>query len=293
MRNYLQPLIPRITARALLQFREKAILPRLVNNSLTAEAGRRGDRIDILVKSNLQVKDVVPLTYHIGPSIARPETVSIKLNKWKKVTFFLTDAELMQVEAEEQFIPYHMNEAVSALANEINRSIIDVATTAPTSIGTYGTTPFAPPASGQPPTGTQGILPALECRKMLNKKLAPKAGRIGLIDFDAEANALALPQFMDAGKIGSDSVPLEGEIGRKFGIDWYSMDEVGKTTDQEAFPKLTAPAEQGATRIEVVHEARPGLTQLKNGDQFTFANHPRHRYILTETEIKDEDNRYC
>ena len=114
MRNYLQPLIPRITARALLQFREKAILPRLVNNSLTAEAGRRGDRIDILVKSNLQVKDVVPLTYHIGPSIARPETVSIKLNKWKKVTFFLTDAELMQVEAEEQFIPYHMNEAVGA-----------------------------------------------------------------------------------------------------------------------------------------------------------------------------------
>ena len=71
--------------------------------------------------------------------------------------------------------------------------------------------------------GVQAIpMPA----KMLNKSGAPKDGRYGIIGYEEEANATELSQFADAGQSGDMRVKIEGELGRKFGIDWISTEQV-------------------------------------------------------------------
>lgn len=234
MSNQIDTLIPRITARSLLAFREQAILPRLVNASFSAEAARRGDVIDVPVSSRVEVSDVTPSHTPPAPPDSSVSSVPIALNNWKKASFYLTDQEMMQIEADESFLPLQMREAVLALARAVNQSILDLHCQIPSVIGTPNHTPFAPPpANAEDQEAHHGVAAAITARKMLNAAGAPKTGRFAIINYDAEANALGLPQFADATKAGSDSVPMEGELGRKFGIDWFSTDEVAVVGHKE------------------------------------------------------------
>ena len=94
MPNQLETLMPRIVARGLLHFRERAILPRLVNSSFSSDAARRGDAIDVPVSSPVAVSDVTPGKTFTGNI---PDTsissVSITLDNWKRAAFYLTDDE--------------------------------------------------------------------------------------------------------------------------------------------------------------------------------------------------------
>ena len=102
-------------------------------------------------------------------------------------------------------------------------------------VGTPGQTPFV-----------GSVQDATEARKLLNKQLAPRGDRRAVLDFDAEANALALPQFSDADKVGDSGVKIEGEIGRKFGVDWFADDGVvthiaGSAADDRAMQSPSPP----------------------------------------------------
>lgn len=221
--NALNDLMPRIVARGLLRFREQAILPRLVNSSLSAEAAQHGNAIRIPISQKIVASDVTPASSNTTSAPATSmSSVNVALNKWKSASFFLTDQEMMQIEAESSFIPLQMHEAITALANEVNNSILDEIDAASTVIGTPGEVPFQSVAT--PAETWHGANTAVIARKLLNLAAAPKSGRFAVIDYEMEANALGLPQFHDAQRAGTSSVPMEGEIGRKFGIDWFSSD---------------------------------------------------------------------
>jgi hypothetical protein len=68
--------------------------------------------------------------------------------------------------------------------------------------------------------------PVLDARKILNRKGAPKEGRHGVLSMDNESELLALPQFMDAYRTGDTNIAMSGEIGQKFGINWYGSDDI-------------------------------------------------------------------
>jgi len=125
--NRYENLIPRIVSRGILQLRQSAILPRLVNNSLSAEAGRAGDVIVVPVARALSAADVVPS--HAPPNVADAtlDHVEVRLDKWKKAAFALTDREMGEIEARAEFVPLQMANAIQALADAVNQSIFDLA----------------------------------------------------------------------------------------------------------------------------------------------------------------------
>ncbi len=257
MTNQLTNIMPRIVARGMLRFRETAILPRLVNSSFSAEAAQHGDVINVPISVPIDAADVTPGTTDENVPDTRPNVVSVPLNNWKRAAFYLNDNEMMQIEAQNSFIPLQMSEAINALALAVNTSIINLHTQIDHSIGTAGTPAFV--LNLQNNTDVQhnaGM--AIALRKRLNEAAAPKTGRFAVIDYETEANALALPQFSDAEKSGSTSVPLEGEIGRKFGIDWYSSDLIPHHENTIGEKTTVGDTESGADEI-VISGAATGI----------------------------------
>ena len=258
--NTITDLMPRIVARGLLRFREQAILPRLVNSSLSAEAARRGESIRVPVSQPVTAADVTPGVAATQAPTTSMQSVNVPLDNWKSASFFLTDAEMMQIEAESSFIPLQMAEAITALANAVNDSILTEVERTATVIGTPGEVPFQ--NTDSPSEIWHGANAAITARKLLNLAAAPKAGRFAVIDYEMEANALGLPQFHDAQRAGSASVPMEGEIGRKFGIDWFSSDLLPRNRSRIARAGFAATLEAQADggELKVAH------SQLRIGD---------------------------
>jgi len=105
-----------------------------------------------------------------------------------------------------------------------------------------------------------------------------------VLDFDAEANALALSPFSDAEKVGSASVKIDGEIGRKFGIDWVADDAVVTHTAGTIAgdPSVTGVNAIGATSIDLTCDADDTVNLLV-GDIITFAGDTQTYAVITAT----------
>ncbi len=273
MANSLSAVMPKILARGLLALREQAVMPRLVNADYSNDAARKGDTIDVPLPSAVAVSDVTPSNTAPAPADTAPTVAQVSLNQWKKAGFHLTDREMLEIDAEESFVPMQMAEAVRALANAVNASVHAEYAGVYGFVGDAGSTPFA-----------GDVASATAARKLLNKQLAPRSDRRGVLDFDAEANALALPQFSDAEKVGSSGVKIEGEIGRKFGIDWVADDGVvthvaGTAADSGSYTVTTAsPASAGAGSVSVRTDS--GSPTLVVGDVISFAGHAQ-TYVVT------------
>jgi hypothetical protein len=273
MANSLSAVMPKILARGLLALREQAVMPRLVNADYSNDAARKGDTIDVPLPSAVAASDVAPSNTAPAPVDTAPTVVQIPLNHWKKAGFHLTDREVLEIDAAESFVPMQMSEAVRALANAVNASVHAEYAGIYGFVGTAGSTPFGADVSN-----------ATAARKLLNKQLAPRSDRRGVLDFDAEANALALPQFSDAEKIGSAGVKIEGEIGRKFGIDWVADDGVpnhvaGTASDTGSYT-ITAAASASAGASTVSIKSDTGTPTLVAGDVLSFAGHEQ-TYVVT------------
>lgn len=238
MSNALDAIAPKILARGMLQFRQQAIMPRLVNSDFAAEAAQKGDTIDIPLAKSIAVEDVVPSHTPPAPADHSAQTVSIKLDNWKRAAFYLTDKELLQVDADHNYIPLHMQEAVAALASAVNHSVLSLYNQTPHVLGKLEEDLFST-ADADADKTTSGIKPVIAARKILNKNGAPRQGRAGVLSVEDEANLMALPQFADAHRAGDTSVSIDGEVGRKYGIDWYGNDDViyhRKTSDDVMTP---------------------------------------------------------
>jgi len=279
MSNSIDTLIPKIVSRGLLSLREKAIMPRLVNASFSADAAKKGDRIDIPVPQKMSVQDVVPSHTLPAPPDSQISTVSVPLDNWKKTSFCLTDQEMNQIDASQNFMPMQMQEAISALADAVNLSVMDAAISSHHFIGTPNITPFAAEPSSSPEVH-HGVRAAIKARKLLNEHHAPKSGRFGVLDYDAEANALGLPQFADANRSGSTDISMEGEIGRKFGIDWFAVDNVPKS----ASSTVNIPVRRAASANSSILTINVENTPVRIGTIFSPSNASGDFYAVTEIQ---------
>lgn len=276
MTNDISSLMPQIVGRGLLSLREKAIMPRLVNASLGAEAAQKGDHIKIPIASPAHVTDVNPSQHMPNPPDTIADYVSVPLDHWKKASFYLTDQEMEQIDASENFLPLQMQEAINALAGAINETVLEAAAFSPNCVGSIFETPFAPEPDSDP-QDYHGVRAAIEARKILNAHHAPKMGRFGVLNYDAEANALGLPQFANLGQSGSHSVAIEGEVGRKFGIDWYSAADLPKSKRLPAAVYPSRSYNSGANYVQM----NTGRELVHAGMHIYFGSNSEARYKIT------------
>lgn len=289
MANTLTNIMPKIIARGLMVLREVCIMPRLVNSDFSADARRKGQTIDVPVPSAVGTQAVSPSSTPQSPSDISVPQVQIPLDQWRKNDpIYLTDKEMLEIDSREFFLPTQMEEAVRALANEVNQYLFGLYKNASQGIygvvGTAGTTPFGSTTAD-----------ATNARKLLNKQTAPKANRVAVLDFDAEANALGLSAFQDAEKVGSAEVKIEGEIGRKFGINWNADGDVvthtAGTIDDGGTPNGRTCAVDnsggyaiGVDTIDVDNGAESQAAgTIVLGDIITFAGHDQTYCVVANT----------
>lgn len=261
MSNSISNVLAKILARGLLALREQAVMPRLVNGDYSSEAAQKGDTIDVPIPSAITATDVTPSNTPPTPTDSTPGKVQIALNNWKKADFYLTDKEMVEIDKNEHFMPMQMSEAIRSLANVINEDIHEEYLGVYGYTGTAGTTPFA-----------STVTDATNARKVLHQQRAPRTERRGVLDYDAEANALALAPFADAEKIGSNGVKIEGEVGRKYGIDWFADDAVKTHTAGTlavAGGLVGSTTAAGATALDV--QSASAVGNINIGDIFTIA----------------------
>lgn len=283
MPNTLGPIVPKILAMGLMTLREKCVLPRLVNASYSAEAAKFGATIDVPIPTKQAATDVVPGPTPPTPTNNNMTTVQIQLNRWKKSDFFLTDKDLREIDKNQSFVPMQMSEAIRALANQVNADIHAEYPEIYGFTGTPGTTPFA-----------TTVQDAVNARKVLNQQVCPLQNRRGVLNFDAEANALALPAFSNVEQVGEQQAKIEGVIGRKFGIDWYADDQVLR--------HVSTPLSAGAATVNGAHAIGAGSTDngktgtvsinkatnpsnLVRGDILTFAGDLQTYTVLANVTL--------
>ena len=280
MANTLDNIMPKILARALMSLRTRCIMPRLVNGDYGTEAALKGITIDVPVPVAVGTIDVTPSNVKVAPTDKTPGLVQIPLDQWKQnEPLGLTDKEMVEIEASEHFLPMQMMEAIKALASDVNQHI--VGKYKGTSRGVFGfiSNPNAGVGTILDPFGsgilnTSTVRAATGAKKVLNQQLCPRTDRRGLLNFDAEAAALDLSQFSDADKIMSAIVRMEGEIGRKYGIDWVADDDVPDHTVGTAYE--ASPADVTVKAAEAIGSTTIGLIDagagtILQGDIITIA----------------------
>ncbi|MCG8492274.1 MAG: hypothetical protein MI743_11710 [Sneathiellales bacterium] len=275
MSNDVSAVMPKILARGLMSLREQAIMPRLVNGNFSALAAEKGDTIDVPIPADLEAENVTPGSVQPAPSSVTVEKIQIELNNWKKANFHLTDKEMMEVAGRDDFLPMQASSAIRALANAVNRSIHAEYKGIYGTVGTPGTTPFETDSKD-----------ATNARKLLLKQRAPKENRFGVLNFDAEANALDLAAFADADKAGSNLTKLEGEIGRKYGINWYSDDHVYRhETAAAGTPRVVIGGTSGTTLVADGFSTKPAV-----GDVFTIGSSSQQYVVKNATDLSGTES---
>jgi len=269
--NTLTAILPKILARGLLHLRSRVLMTRLVNLDYSMEAKKKGETIDVPVAASITSGAVAPAAYPAAPTNLTTATVQISLDNWQKASFGLTDKELGQINAQDDFITLEMTAAFEALAVDINDSIFAEYVGVYGYTGTADTTPFG--------AGVE-VTSATLARKILNQQKCPRDNRRGVLDFDAEANALALAQFSDAEKVGGSDVKISGEIGRKFGVDWNADDGVPTHTAGTASGATTSSAGY-AVGVTTMTLGSNGTGALVEGDVFTIAGDDQTYVIST------------
>lgn len=283
MANTLTAIVPKLLARGLMALRQQAIAPRLVNRKYEEEAGKKGSTIDVPIPSAVAAVAVSPGPTPPANADSAPTSVGITLDQWFEAPFYMTDKEMLEVEASETFIPMQASEAIKSLANNVDQFILNLfkgdRNPAERGIfniaGTAGTTPFA--------SDTSVFKTA---RKLLNKENTPLGDRFVILDPDAEANALELARFFEADKRGDQGGVIDGNIGRKYGADWW-MDQNVRTHTSTALSAGAATINGahavGVTTVSIAKATNP--SNLVRGDILTFAGDTNTYVVLADVTL--------
>jgi len=153
-------------------------------------------------------------------------------------------------------IPMQASEAIKALANAVDNSILGLYTGVYGFAGTAGTTPFATDLSA-----------FVDARKVLNNQLAPMDPRYVALGTDAEANALLLRAFQDVSYRGDAGGITEGQIGKKLGSMWF-VDQNIPTHTVGNWSAGDADGTAGSTAVTI----NSGTGAFVVGDILTFGD---------------------
>lgn len=278
MANVINDIYYKILARGLRVLRTKSVMPRLVNMSYSNEAAQKGDTINIPDTASIGTRDVVPSNTAPAPVDSARRTIPLTLDTWRQSDpFYLTDKEMAEIDRNDSFMPQRVTECVEALASYVNAQIMSEYVGIYSYTGSVSDLPFS--------SGAGGIRSATNARKVLAQNSAPNENRRGVLDFDEEAEAIALDAFRSADQIFSNAVVMSGEIGMKLGIGWVGAHGVpSHTTGATGTPLVdngagySVPTDT-SLKSQTIHI--DGLSTLPvAGDLLSFAGHTQSYTVI-------------
>ena len=249
--NDLSKVVDKLLAQGLLALRGTCVMPRLVNSDYSNLAAQQGASIDVPIPSAIKAQAVTPGATSQDTGDISPVSATIKLDRWMEAPFYLTDKDLM--EANRGVIPMQASEAVKAIANDVNATLLGLGRKFYGMVGTPGTTPFS---------------------TVVDRRI--------VLDPDAEAAALGLSGFADVSKSGDARPIIDGTIGRKYGFDW-AMDQQVPTFEASVMTEgaltVNGANEAGAQVVSLAKATN--AAGLKEGDILTIAGDTQ-TYVVTE-----------
>lgn len=300
MANTNTVLIPKILARALSVLRERVIMPRLVNGDYSRDAVAKGEQITIPIPVAVADQAVTPSNVSLAPTDVTPTKVTLPVDQHRQsLPIGLTDKEKTEIEYKLDFLPMQMEESIKGLANTLNVYIWNQFTN--TDLGIYGFianpnlgvgTILEPFQTGT--TDTSGVSAITGAKRILNEQLCPRDDRRGVLSFNAEAAMLDLAQISDADKIGSSDVKVTGEVGRKFGVDWFADDHIpthtaGTCYNASTTLSLKETEAAGSTAISLKDSDDDGSTVVA-GDILTVAGDTQTYCVIGSSAPYTIDN---
>ena len=142
--NILTAFQGKILSLALLALRERLQLARLINRSFDPTPGIKGSSVHIPIPSAIAARKVAPGVTSPVTGAVEPTEAIINVDEWWEAPFTITDKERQEIDDRVGWMPAQMSEAVKAMANRIESSIMTAFRKACTTrVGTAGTTPFA------------------------------------------------------------------------------------------------------------------------------------------------------
>lgn len=269
--NSIAAIIPTIFAQGLSALRNRCVLPSLINNSYSTNAMEKGQTISIPIPSAITTNAVVPGPYAPDSGSIAPTAAQITLSNWQEAAFTLNEQELGYIV--NGYTSRQITAAISALADYVNQTIFNCYNGVNNVVGTAGTIPFS--------DGTVGN--AVDLKETLTLWKTPYADRRLVLDTTTMGNALKLQAFAYMLNSNDPSVMREGDIGRKFGFDWYEDQQVPRHISGTITTGLTANSTAGvagAYTFNATTAAASGACALLVGDVIKIAGHTRS-YALT------------
>lgn len=259
--NTLTNVIPQLLAQGLMALREQAVMPRLVNLAYDQQPGAKGSTIDVPIPSAITAVAITAAETPTAAGGLNPTKKTITVDQWYEAPFVLSDQEINQ--SMDGVIPMQASEAVKALANRVDKYILNLITTGVAQADTSGTPLTAPFASAL--TGFQGA------RKKLNQNAAGMDDRRMVLGPDAEANALALAAFRDISASGDPGPIVQGVLGQKFGSLWVMDQNVAQPNGTNATGTATlAGAHTAADTTLTIDGVANATGTLLPGDVLKF-----------------------
>jgi len=254
--NTLTYAIPTITAQGLMALRQNCIMPRLVNSDYGTDAKKKGSTIDIPIPSAITAGAVSPSYVAPDTTGISPTEVNLTLDQWYSADFFLSDKDIKN--AIDGIVPMQASEAIKAIANKVDNTLLALYKDVYNYAGTPGVTPFG--------TNTKE---ASDARKKLNQNNAAMTDRRFVMNPETEANALNLRAFQDASFSGDARAINEGQIVRKLGMDFHLDQNMPTHLNgaQNGAYVVNGVNAQGSTSLIV----KTGTGDMHEGDLFTIA----------------------
>lgn len=212
-------LTPSIIAKeALMVLRANAVMPGLVYRDYSNEfVAGVGDTITIRKPATFQAKE---FSDSITIQDATESSTTVQMDKFLDVSFAVTAKEMTMKISD--FSAQFLVPAMQAFLDKIDGYLIALES---------GATNRVAHAEGV-------IAPAdiISARKLLNDTKAPTVGRNLVIGTQAEADLLGSELFVSAEKVGDQGTALrEASLGRKFGFNIYTDQNVAKVTGDSSY----------------------------------------------------------
>jgi len=271
--------IPKVFARGLPALRENAVMPRLVTDYsfMIGNAGQRGDTLTIPVGASQTGAAITAAATAPANSDHVQTSKTLTIGTHWGTRFHLTDQELTQINADDNFIPLQMSEAFKVLGNKVDADLLALYKDVYGNSGTAGTTPFASNMTAW--SGSSGS------RKVLLDQLSPVGPWNAIVDTAAGGNILSLAEVRSAEQRGSDETVRTGEIGSVLGARWHESQSVpthttGTLSDGTNMSCLVnnASVNVGDTTLACDESSLSGT--VVQGDLFTVAGDSQ-QYVIT------------
>ena len=243
-----------IARRALPRLMDELVFPNLIYRDFAEDFKEPGDTVQIRKPVRLSA-NAFDENQGVSYEDIRESTVDVTLDTLATVDVAAGAVETaIALNSEEALMRDFIEPATQALAEKINSDGLSLYRDVAACVGTAGSAPSA-------------LSDLAAVRKRLNEARVPAAGRVAVLDPEADAGLIQLPALVNAEKSGDTRALREGSLGRVYGIDFYSSQAVKRHESALATAtglKLASAVSAGQTLVSLTGTALSG--KLVKGD---------------------------